>query len=247
LNCASCNHFSPLAEEEYLDIASYKKDCERIAKLTGGRIEQIRLMGGEPLLHPRLVEIIKTSRQFFNCTTSIEIVTNGILLPAQSHEFWQVCKENDIGINISKYPINLNIGKIEKLAKEYCIELIYTNNVDKSGSWRIEPFDVSGSQNIKTNFLICYNGNNCIQLKDGKLFTCQHVAYINHFNKYFHTNLEITERDYISIYENHIMKKILQYLAKPIPFCRYCIQGDKSYSQTNRTWKISHKEISEWI
>jgi hypothetical protein len=36
LNCAGCDHFSPLAAEEYASLETVKKDMARLAELTGG-------------------------------------------------------------------------------------------------------------------------------------------------------------------------------------------------------------------
>ncbi|MDR2096978.1 MAG: 4Fe-4S cluster-binding domain-containing protein, partial [Spirochaetaceae bacterium] len=57
LNCKGCGACSPLAGESYLDPASYEKDCERLSALSGGIVEYIDLLGGEPLLHPEIIKI----------------------------------------------------------------------------------------------------------------------------------------------------------------------------------------------
>ncbi|MDR1389685.1 MAG: radical SAM protein [Treponema sp.] len=243
LNCASCNHFSPLAGESYLNVESYQKDCARISDLT--KVELVRLMGGEPLLHPRLVEIVKISRRFFD-TAHIEIVTNGILLPRQPAAFWETCKEEAVTVFISKYPVKLDLDAIDDLAKQYGVQIVYTTNIDKTNTWRKEPLDVSGAGKAKTNFMVCYKANNCIQLKDGKLFTCQQAAYINHFNDFFHTSLEITNKDYISIYEAATIDEIARFLARPIPFCRYCVLGLNHASYLGHQWAVSQRNIAEW-
>ena len=36
LKCAGCGVFSPLAEDKYLDISMYQRDCQRLSELTGG-------------------------------------------------------------------------------------------------------------------------------------------------------------------------------------------------------------------
>ena len=199
-------------------------------------------MGGEPLLHPQLIEILKISRQFFNGDNYVEIVTNGILLPKQSAEFWQVCKENRIRVFISKYPIKLDMELIEKTAKQFSVDIILS---DKESDWRVKPLDLTGSQNKKRSFILCNEGEKCIQLEEGKLFTCAQTAYIRHFNKYFGTNLEVTEDDYISVYEKHTIDEILRFLSKPKPFCRYCIIGYGG-GKFCRPWEMSHKSITEW-
>lgn len=60
LNCIGCGHFSPLATEYFLPVEEFKKDCERLNYLTNGDIERMEIMGGEPLLHPSIIEIIKS-------------------------------------------------------------------------------------------------------------------------------------------------------------------------------------------
>ena len=63
LNCKSCFHFSSRAEEEYLDVTEYEKDCKRLSELFGGVASDILLMGGEPLLHPDIEKFIEITRK----------------------------------------------------------------------------------------------------------------------------------------------------------------------------------------
>ncbi|MDR1523474.1 MAG: 4Fe-4S cluster-binding domain-containing protein [Endomicrobium sp.] len=56
LNCKSCSHFSPLSKEYYLDLAQFKNDCQRLALLSNGKVEDVNFLGGEPLLHSNLCE-----------------------------------------------------------------------------------------------------------------------------------------------------------------------------------------------
>jgi molybdenum cofactor biosynthesis enzyme MoaA len=51
LDCTGCGHFSPFAQEQFADPRSFEKDPAQLARLFGN-IGKIRLMGGEPLLHP---------------------------------------------------------------------------------------------------------------------------------------------------------------------------------------------------
>ncbi len=65
LNCVGCGHFSPLASIEFLSPIEFEMDCKRLAFLTEGIIERIELMGGEPLLHPRILDFMQISRHYF--------------------------------------------------------------------------------------------------------------------------------------------------------------------------------------
>jgi MoaA/NifB/PqqE/SkfB family radical SAM enzyme len=242
LNCKGCDHFSPIADENYLDIDNFKRDCERIAVLTKNRVALIKLLGGEPLLHPHIIDILDITRTYFK-NSHIIILTNGVLLLKQSKEFWESCKKNNIGINISSYPIIIDRASIEHLAKTHNVVLEYVGGQVKE-MWRI-PFDINGKQDIDFNIKKCFRFNKCIFLQDGKLYTCPMIPCIKHFNKYFNKNLEVTERDYIDIYKARSIREILKFLCKPVPFCRYC--NFKEAITGGIKWSFSKKDISEWV
>jgi MoaA/NifB/PqqE/SkfB family radical SAM enzyme len=242
LNCKGCDHFSPIADEKYLDIDIFNRDCKRIATLTKNKVHLIKLLGGEPLLHPQLIDFLDITRKYFP-NSHIIILTNGILLLKQSNEFWETCKKNNISIHISKYPIKIDHRAIELLAKTHDIVLEYAGGQVKE-MWRI-PFDINGTQDIKFNVKECFRFNKCIFLQDGKLYTCPMIPCIKHFNKYFNQNLEVTEDDYIDIYKARSIDEILTFLCKPVPFCRYC--NFKEAVTGGITWSISKKDISEWV
>ena len=86
--------------------------------------------------------------------------------------------------------------------------------------------------------------NHCIFLKQGRVYTCATAANIEHFNKFFNKNLKIMNKDSINIYKAKSMKDILNFLAKPIPFCKYCNVKERKFG--GRKWKQGKREISEW-
>lgn len=117
LNCNGCGHFSPIANEKYLDPISFEKDCKRLSELTNGKVERIELMGGEPLLHPQLIDIICIARKYFE--GKITIMTNGVLLLKQSDIFWTTCRNNKIDIDMTVYPIKIDVENIKKKAEQF--------------------------------------------------------------------------------------------------------------------------------
>ena len=91
---------------------------------------------------------------------------------------------------------------------------------------------------------MCGQANNCITLSNGRLFTCSFAPAVRHFNKYFKQNIQITEADYVNIYDDVTADEILQKITEPIPACRYC---DKAGPVKIIQWKRSKREISEWV
>jgi len=244
LNCRGCDNFSPLAPEVFADISVFENDCAQISKLSNGRIDEIQLLGGEPLLHPQLTDFMSIARKYFP-TTPINLISNGILLAQQKKEFWAACNNYNIDIIVTKYPIKIDFDAIEKRAQQEGVHFNYygrTAEVEKN--MQCMPLDLEGKQNAKDSFLRCSSANRCISLDNGRMYTCSLIPYIKYFNAHFNKNLEVTEADYIDIYKAKSMDEILNFLSKPMPFCKYCKQKEMIW---DIGYGVSKKEIREWI
>jgi MoaA/NifB/PqqE/SkfB family radical SAM enzyme len=242
LNCKGCGHFSPLAEKIFLDPPAFEKDCARLSKITN-KLIVIKLLGGEPLLHPKLISFFEIARKYFK-TTVIQLFTNGSLLWKQPDEFWLACHKYKILIEISDYPVNIHIGEIRAKRKKYKVCVAHTMPKE-SGMWKV-PLDLDGAQDAEANFAVCEFGDlgSCTTLRDSRIYMCPTVAHIQLFNKYFGKDLRVTESDYIDIYKAEDKREILDFLHKPIPFCRYC---KLAASLRGLEWGVSKQEISEWV
>jgi hypothetical protein len=108
---------------------------------------------------------------------------------------------------------------------------------------RKHTLDITGSQNAEKNFYSCLRGNNCMELKDGKMFTCNVICNANRFNSYFKQNIPITEKDYIDIFKAKTIDEILDFISLAPPFCAYCNLKAK---KTGLQWEVSKREIGEW-
>lgn len=244
LNCKGCYHFSPLADPEFLQTKEFRNDIKRIFDLCGSNVFRITLLGGEPLLHPDLVDFFKIVREHWpDC--HLDLLTNGILLPQMNKLFWHACVQYDVQICCTKYPINIDYSGIEDVAKRFGLSIIYHNDVGAGEKMLIKyPFDLSGSQDIKWNYEHCTRSNFCITLKHGKLYTCPMAAHMHLAKDYFKLDIELSSYDSINIYDADCMDDITNFLVKPIPFCRYCNLGRRPEQMK---WESSQKQIEEWF
>jgi organic radical activating enzyme len=257
LNCAFCSHFSPLAKNNYLDPASFNRDCNRIAQLSNHHLRYLGLCGGEPFLHPNLIELMSTARRHFYNKTNITIITNGTLLSSQHENFWKCCSENDIEIGISKYPIHLDIENIQNYAKKFNVTCGYYNfygklesltdykiyRNDKEQAMYHMPLDLSGKQDSQENFYLCGLANSCFTLRDGRMYTCATAAHAHNLYSYFDIKFEFNENNSIDIYQIDSQDEILKFLSTAIPFCAFC---DVKRRTIYNKWTISKKLLSEW-
>jgi len=217
----------------------------QIAKLTNSDVAYIKLLGGEPLLHPIIDEIIYTTREKF-LKSPIIIITNGILLPEMEESFWESCRRNNVIIEVTKYPINLDYNNFLDIVHKNNVKYRYRGNSENEEKkfWHIR-LDLEGEQDAKESFISCKWGNGAICLADGKLYTCVIPAYIRHFNSYYSANLKITEKDYVDIYKCDSEKDILKALCQVPEFCKYCTM-DEGNIKYNMNYGHSNKNIDEW-
>ena len=241
LNCKGCSHFSPLCKEEFLDVNEYERDCKRLSELFEGEANFIRLMGGEPLLHPKIAEFLKITRNNFP-TATIDLDTNGILVLSMKKNFWKEMHDNNINLTITKYPIKLDYDKIKEKCNKEKVKFRFFDEQPVRQFTHL-PLDLEGRGQIECNFFSCYLANSCHTLKHGKMYTCSTVPHVNHFNEYYNCNLNISKKDSIDIYKATSGDEILEFLAKPIPFCRYCNVNAREHGFD---WEISKKDILEW-
>jgi len=243
LNCKSCFTFSPLAHEKFYDVESFEHDIRQIAKLTNGKMDALHLIGGEPLLHPKLNDCIRIARQHIKIG-NIFLSTNGILLKSQSNDFWKTCADNNIVIEITRYPINIDIGGINEKANDYSVTVKWADfHGENEKNFRKMPIDCEGKQNPKEAFSMCMVANKCAYLMDGKLYNCFVPLCIASFNDAFNENLNVCEDDYLDIHKVESIEEIFHKLCRPIPFCRYCAT---TKMQFNLKWSVSGKKRSEW-
>lgn len=244
LCCKGCDHFAAIAEERFVSLEHIEKDLARMSELMNQQVARIGIMGGEPLLHPELLQILALAREYFP-NTLLQLVTNGLLLMNQSEEFWQTCKEHNIVIVNTKYPINLDYDGMIARAEKYGVTFEhYGNTGEKMKTSYKMPLDLSGKQNPRSNYLKCHHSNNCALLMEGKFYACTVAPNVKIFNKRFGTNLQLVEEDYLDIYKVTDKHEILKFLSRPIPFCRFC---DVEHRQYGLEWERSKQIKEEWL
>jgi radical SAM family protein len=97
LTCRSCSHLAPLAVKTFADPDVVFRDLRLLASIYHAR--SIKLVGGEPLLHPDLASVAAAARRSGICD-GICVVTNGVLLPRMNEAFWSAIDE----VWVSVYP-----------------------------------------------------------------------------------------------------------------------------------------------
>lgn len=177
LNCRDCNVFIPAIRKMgkkpyFLDPDDFKKDIYAIESVAN-TVRNFILIGGEPLAHPRIGELIRIALKS-PVVDTVEIITNGTLLP--NDEARKALEEfaDKIYVRASDYNAVSDVNdklKGESLAG-LCQDLgvkflkIYTPWVE------IGDFSLRNPrQQASELFRIC-RFRCCNQVYDGKIFVC---------------------------------------------------------------------------
>lgn len=235
LNCRGCQHFCPLVDKKRLaDPEIFKKDIGRLSELFDN-INVIALMGGEPLLHPKLMDFARYARKAFP-NSDVVVYTNGILLAKQDLEFWESCRKEHVSFYLSRYNIRLDINQILEKTSAYKI-----NIRTEDRPFFCKSINLNGDSDKKKAFDCCRKRFNCPALGEGRIYKCYLPQVINYFNSYFGRNIRVTKTDYMDIYKETTAEEIINFLNTPGNLCSSCLIDPPWFA-----WRQSSLAISEW-
>lgn len=97
LSCEGCAQNSPQLSAEYEDVDVMERALGNLAGSLA--CQKLQVLGGEPLLHPKLIDILKVASK--SCLASeLSVKTNGLLLTRMPDSFWQLVNH----VIVSVYP-----------------------------------------------------------------------------------------------------------------------------------------------
>lgn len=243
LNCQCCNHFSPLAEKVFLDSAELENDLIRLKGLLGSNtVGKVMLLGGEPLLHPKIETLLKIAGKHLPAA-KLEIITNGLLLPKMGAEFWKLVKELDIGLVVTKYPVKFDYASAERIAESKGVTISYGDTFEPVKTTYHLPISDEPEFDPYCMYAKCKHANQCVVLKNGRLYTCPLAANVNYYNKYFGKHIPEGEAVSIDIYGCHGWDDVEEFLKRPNKMCSHCDICNYTY---DIPWNVSRKDVREW-
>lgn len=234
LHCKGCGHFAPLADPWLADPDDHERSMRRLAQFYRN-VERLRLMGGEPLLHPKVTRFFASTRRWLP-RSNIRLVTNGLLLEKMGFDFWRACRKHGIGIDVTIYPPTARKAEqIANLVKRNGLDLVMTRTTH---FWSHR--NLKGDSDPARAMAICRKVNYCPYLLEGRLYICALPALARYFNAAFGT--KIPDVGYVSLHSQDLTgREILRFLDQPADVCRFC-----SYEMPKYEWARSHKAVEEW-
>ncbi len=250
LTCRACSHMSPIAPKYFLDPERLAGDLAMLSKFY--HAEHIRLLGGEPLLHPRILDIIDIVLNS-GITDCVRIVTNGMLLWKQEDIFWEKVHQ----VYVTSYP-----GKEMTMEQfQSCMEKAVEHNVD---------FQINPVRHFRECFSVHPNNDEdllmriyrtCLvihlfrshTLHEGHLYKCTAGIFLPMFLK--NKDLTPSSLDGIKIEDRpDFGKDLLAYLEDDTPpvSCKYCTgfvgrPFPLEYMKKKDWWKTQKRTVEEML
>lgn len=238
LNCRGCAHFSNLCKPTFADLGEFEADMRSMADHFSA-VRQIYLLGGEPLLHPRVADFVRVAREAFP-RTRIYLMTNGTLVTKMPESFWATLHDTRVVLLADSYPIGLPKDEIDRLGRKYDVTVEWTE--PREEFFKI-PIDPAGGHDAAASFRACQGYNNCPIIKDGRVYPCAYIAFADVFRDRFGLEgLEVSPRDSISIGADTSGDEVMDFLTNPVPWCRHCDMASRSFY----SWGRSNRDLSEW-
>ncbi len=238
LNCKGCGHFSNLCRPSLVTRERYDSDLVSMARLF--EVEQIFLLGGEPLLHPDVAEFVRIARTRFPASR-LYLLTNGTLVTRMSEEFWEALAETETILLCDLYPVDLPVDTINELGAAHGVTVEWT---DPRGEFFKIPIDLTKSQDPADSFRRCTGVNNCPMVRDGRLYPCAFAAYSHILAERFELpGIVASDEDSVPIDGSMSAEEIMSFLLKPVPWCGHCDFD----SFTMFEWGRSARTLDEWV
>ncbi len=218
LRCAACCSLSPHLPAWQVDPTDLAEEL-RLARPALAPT-WLKLVGGEPLLHSRLLECLEVAKAA-HIATIVSLTTNGFLLPRQPEAFWQKLD----ALTVSLYPNPrlplATIHLIEEKAAEYQVRL----NWKKQDSFVQMDRDGRCDDEAENDAVweACWLRRRCHMIRDGRFYACTRPA---HFGKLL--GEDFTADGVLLREGGGLAEEIQTYLqrSEPLAACALCLGGN---------------------
>ncbi len=241
LKCKGCLTASNVRKEFFDDPDWFEKQVKRIKELFSG-VRSLRILGGEPLLHERLLDFIYIARRAFP-DAELVIISNGLLIPNCSNSFLRAIHKMDAIFSITVY-------QPTGVIKKKIIRLLSMNQVKYEFRGAVYVFRKSIS--LKKAYCaedVFANCPKCPSVVNG-ILACEKYQELQIMRECFDIDVNDCEKGLaIDIFQTKLNGwEINDFLSKPSQLCAHCAlySGDPA---AEFPWVCNHTkaEVSDWI
>lgn len=233
--CACCNHGSPVAAPYFMEPEVLRRDLEYLKPFL--RIGFLCLQGGEPLIHPRILDLMAIQGES-GIADKYGMLSNGKLLSRQGDDFYRKAGQLKYELRVSVYP-DLDMREIQS-----CIEKSVRHGFEiRPGPtptfWTLFKEQPDNGRKVWDN---CY-AKTCYTIHEGFFYHCPLAAFFP--SQFFNQPPNMDGLPLNGVTE----EQFRQFLARtePLWMCAHCTGGQSKWIPWHQTpnlemWKSEATE-----
>jgi organic radical activating enzyme len=243
LSCYGCDHASPLLHPRFASPVAFQADLAALQGIL--HVQHIYLIGGEPLIHPEVLEFAQIAKAS-GIADTVALVTNGVLLHQAPDDLWKTIGRIDLTL-YPGVPLRIPFATLVSKALHFGVRL----NVRRSGAFRQtllndQNTDMSLVQKIFDACKIAHDYQ-CHAIYDGRYYKCSVAPYVPKRLALKDRLAVHTAEDGVSLHHNPNLRRDLErYLTegKALGACSFCL-GTSGYWRGHH--QLSLKGRRDWL
>jgi organic radical activating enzyme len=243
LSCAHCDHASPLLPAKFASLDQFRRDIESASLVLYA--DELRVLGGEPLLHPELREFLACAKSS-NIAKTVTLVTNGTLLHRVDPRIWEMIDKNCLSVYLGvKY--HLSFEELQLLCQKYNVVLFRDDIFSFRQTLINTRIEEPGL--VKKIYERCKVSHewHCYTIYEGRFYKCSPAPFMEGRLKQKKIAFNNRDRDSVGILNNPMLREALQEYLKnrsPLVACSYCL-GSSGFKFPHR--QLKKKEVIDAI
>jgi MoaA/NifB/PqqE/SkfB family radical SAM enzyme len=233
LQCANCDHSASLFKEDFMSLEIFENDLTKMSEIM--HVKELKLVGGEPLLHPKIIDFVKIAKHI-GISDRVIIITNGILIPQMKDELWDLLD----GMWISIYPnIDIKIDNLQEMSNKHNL-WIWKKETPQFVRVLID-FENENAKLVKHIYNMCLDAHtySCHTIHNGRYYKCQPSVYMAKRLSKLNINYDY-ERDSILIHKNrNLQEEVISFTNSPYPLrsCSFCLGSQGAF--------VDHRQLTK--
>jgi len=228
MRCDQCCSFSPILKPWFADPGDFENDLRAASLAVAPQF--LKLVGGEPLLHPELERLLAIARGLAG-GRHIQLTTNGFLIGRLTPRAWE-CLDS---LTVSLYPEPaLGKERIRFIAREARARNVAVNWKVQDKFTMLDRTGLASGEEARATFRECWIRQRCNSIRDGRFYCCTRPQYIRRFapdpRPFLDDGIPVGDPDTASL-----AARIKQHLERtePLNSCYLC-RGGYAPLDTNR-------------
>ena len=230
LNCKLCMTGVPFIPNKHISVDSLEKQLEKYFQIWDYS-ERLEFMGGEPLMHPDLCEIVRMSLKFRGKYDRMRVTTNGTIVPkdeffellANCGKFFDFVVDNygPLSKNLKALTDRLDFYHLPYRIDRYTGDTQHFNGWVDLGDCEYIGYPEEGLSKIYYGCVSTENG--FVVVHEGKVFECPY-----HLRLFLRKGILPAENEYIDLFDDAKplaeKREIAErFYTTPISVCNYCL------------------------